>query len=79
MIARLIRTDGTVEREWWTSRPNLALTADRNYPAGWRVEIAGMTAESALTNVQPEVGVGLPLVNLSDGPARKASVMKVSK
>lgn len=39
MIARLIRPDGTVEREWQTTRPDLALTADRNYPAGWRVEI----------------------------------------
>ena len=39
MIGRLIRPDGTVEREWRTSRPDLAMTADRNYPAGWRVEI----------------------------------------
>ena len=39
MTARLIRPDGTVEREWQTTRPDLALTADRNYPAGWRAEI----------------------------------------
>ena len=39
MIARLIRPDGTVKREWQTTRPDLALTADRNYPAGWWVEI----------------------------------------
>ena len=37
MIARLIRPDGTVKREWQTTRPDLALTADRNYPDGWRV------------------------------------------
>ena len=40
MTARLIRPDGPVAREWQTSRPDLALTADHNYPAGWRVEIA---------------------------------------
>ena len=39
MTARLIRSDGTVEREWQTDRPDLALTADRNYPPGWRVEL----------------------------------------
>lgn len=39
MIARLIRPDGTVAREWRTDRPTLALTADRNFPSGWRVEI----------------------------------------
>lgn len=39
MTARLIRPDGTVEREWPTTRPDLALTADRNYPPLWRVEI----------------------------------------
>ena len=38
MTARLIRPDGTVEREWQTTRPDLALTADRNYPAGWPEE-----------------------------------------
>ena len=39
MTARLIRPDGTVKREWQRSRPVRALTVDRNYPAGWRVEI----------------------------------------
>lgn len=39
-LARLIRPDGTVEREWQTSQTELALTADRNYPPFWRVEIA---------------------------------------
>lgn len=38
MIARLIRPDGTVKREWQTTRPDLAMSADRNYPDGWRVE-----------------------------------------
>ena len=40
MTAHLIRPDGTVARKWQTDRPYLALTADRNYPAGWRVELA---------------------------------------
>ena len=39
MIARLIRPDGTVAREWLTSRADLAMTADRNYPPFWRVEV----------------------------------------
>ena len=39
MIARLIRPDGTVAREWQTARPDLALTADRNYPPYWHMEI----------------------------------------
>ena len=39
MIARLIKPDGTVAREWATDHPGLANTADRNFPAGWRVEI----------------------------------------
>ena len=39
MIARLIRPDGTVWREWQTARPDLAMSADRNYPDGWRVEL----------------------------------------
>ena len=38
MIARLIRPDGTVKRERQTTRPDLAMSADRNYPDGWRVE-----------------------------------------
>ena len=38
MIARLIRPDGTVKREWQTPRPDLAMSADRNYPDGWRVD-----------------------------------------
>ena len=41
MTARLIRPDGTVEREWQTTRPDLALTADRNDPippgGAWRL------------------------------------------
>ena len=37
MIARLIKPDGTIAREWATDRPDLADTADRNCPAGWRV------------------------------------------
>ena len=44
MIARLIRSDGTIAREWATDRPDLADTADRNCPAGWRVE----TVETAI-------------------------------
>ena len=39
MIARLIRPDGTVKREWQTTRPDLALTADRNYLIGWWVKL----------------------------------------
>jgi hypothetical protein len=39
MIARLIKPDGTIAREWATDRPDLAHTADRNFPAGWRVVI----------------------------------------
>ena len=37
MIARLIDVNGEVHREWRTDRPELALTADRNFPPGWRV------------------------------------------
>lgn len=39
MTARLIHPDGTVDREWQTDRPYLALTADRNCPPGgeWRL------------------------------------------
>jgi len=37
MTARLLRPDGTVHRVWATDRPELAQTADRNYPLGWRV------------------------------------------
>ena len=44
MIARLTRPDGTVDREWATDCPDLADTADRNCPAGWRVE----TVETAI-------------------------------
>ena len=39
MIARLIRPDGSIAREWRTARPDLSLTADRNCPLGWRVEV----------------------------------------
>ena len=39
MIARLIRPDGTIASEWLTDRSDLANTADRNCPAGWRVVI----------------------------------------
>jgi hypothetical protein len=39
MTARLLRPDGSVYREWRTDRPDLALTANRNFPPGWRVEI----------------------------------------
>lgn len=39
MTAQLIRPDGTVAREWQTNRPDLAMTADRNCPPGWWVEI----------------------------------------
>ena len=39
MIARLIRPDGTVKREWQTTRPDLALMADRNYPIEWWVKL----------------------------------------
>ena len=42
MTARRIRPDGTVEREWPTSRPDLA----RGY--------CRMTAENAILNVLPE-------------------------
>ncbi|MFC3287898.1 hypothetical protein [Paracoccus aerius] len=37
MTARLIHPDGSIAREWQAARPDLALTADRNCPAGWRV------------------------------------------
>lgn len=40
MFARLISPDGTVHRSWATDRPALAATADRNFPPGWRVELA---------------------------------------
>ena len=36
MTARLIDPAGRVHREWRTDRPELALTADRNFPPGWR-------------------------------------------
>ena len=39
MTALLIRPDGAVHREGRTDRPDLAMTADRNFPPGWRVEI----------------------------------------
>lgn len=39
MTARLIRHDGTVARTWATNNPAAAMTADRNCPAGWWVEI----------------------------------------
>lgn len=39
MIARLIRPDGTITREWTTTRPEIAMTAARNYPPGWRVDM----------------------------------------
>jgi hypothetical protein len=39
MTARLIDAQGQVVREWLTDRPDLALTADRNCPMGWRVEL----------------------------------------
>lgn len=39
MIARLIKPDGTIAREWATDLHDLANTADRNCPAGWRVVI----------------------------------------
>jgi hypothetical protein len=54
MIARLIRPDGTIAREWATDRSDLADTADRNCPAGWRVETVetainfGYTTENAV-------------------------------
>jgi hypothetical protein len=50
ITARLIKTDGTVAREWATDRPDLADTADRNYPAGWRVVVC-----SPSTSTRPEV------------------------
>ena len=37
MTARLIDPKGRVHREWRTDRPELALTADRNFLPGWRV------------------------------------------
>lgn len=53
MTARLIRPDGTVYREWQTDRPALALTADRNFPPGWRVEYALIDAQlTGLTDMQ---------------------------
>ena len=41
MTARLINAKCQVVREWQTDRPDLALTADRNCPVGWRVELVG--------------------------------------
>ena len=37
MTARLLDPKGRVQREWRTDRAELALTADRNFPPGWRV------------------------------------------
>ena len=39
MIACLICPDGAVDREWVTTRADLALTADRNLPGGWWVRL----------------------------------------
>jgi hypothetical protein len=45
MTARLINAQGQVVREWMTNRPDLALTADRNCPVGWRVELTPRTGD----------------------------------
>lgn len=47
MTARLIKPDGTVARAWATDRPSLASTADRNFPAGWRVETVEPTMSTS--------------------------------
>ena len=46
MIARLIDNSGQIVREWHTDRPDLALTADRNRPVGWRVELIAYGKET---------------------------------
>lgn len=39
MTAKLIDAQGRVVRTWRTNNRALAMTADRNCPAGWRVEV----------------------------------------
>lgn len=46
MTARLIDSHGHVVREWQTDRPDLAMTADRNCPVGWRVELVAYGKET---------------------------------
>jgi|LakMenEpi03Aug12_release.lakeMendotaPanAssembly.Ray.scaffolds.fasta_scaffold21145_11 hypothetical protein len=46
MTARLIDSLGHIVREWQTDRPDLAMTADRNCPVGWRVELASHEKET---------------------------------
>lgn len=36
-----------------------------------------MTAESAITNVLPEIGIDLPLVNLADGPYQPRQLLSL--
>lgn len=40
MTARLIDDSGATRREWKTGDSAAAMTADRNCPIGWRVEVA---------------------------------------
>lgn len=40
ILARLIRPNGESHRKWLTDRPELALTAARNFPSGWRVKLS---------------------------------------
>ena len=51
MIAQLIRGDGTIARQWHANDVEAAMTADRNCPPGWRVEIS---AEQEAASVASE-------------------------
>lgn len=38
-VAHLICPNDESHRKWLTDRPELALTAARNFPSGWRVKL----------------------------------------
>lgn len=52
MTAQLIRADGTIAREWQTDRPDMALTADRNMPPGWRVQVSPQSNRDLISECQ---------------------------
>lgn len=39
-VAKLTAPNGIIFREWRTDRPALALTAERNFPPGYWVQIS---------------------------------------
>jgi len=53
LVARLIGPCGETHRRWLTDRPELALTAARNCPSGWRVKLS-CTASLANDNSLPD-------------------------